>query len=297
MIFTTTSNSKLAKSVASKSGIRLGKCDISKFSDKEISILVKEKVKGKKVFCLGSSFPPADNLLELLILINTLKVNGAKKITAIIPYFGYSRSDYIYTPGASLNAKLMAEMVKLAGADKVIVVDLHSKNVEKFFTVPLARLSAMPILAEATRKMKIKDMAIASPDLGGVDRAKEFAKILGIKNIIKIEKCRPKPDQARVTKIEGDIKNKNVIIVDDMIQTGGTVINAAAALKKKGAKDIYVAATHMLYTGPAVANLLKTKNIKQVLATNTVQSDVKKLPVKIKIVPIDTMLSKIIKEL
>ncbi len=289
LIFATQSNKKLARKIAKEKKFVLGKVKIGRFADGEISVFLKEKVKRKKVYVLGSTFPPAENALELLILINTLKENGAKKIIVIIPYFGYAKADHIDPPGSALTAKLMAQAIELAGADEVRVVNLHSKQGEKFFKVRLKHLSVMPLLADYFKKKKIKNLAIASPDLGGVKRAKEFAKELKNKDLIKIKKYRSAPDKAKVSEVVGEVKGKNVVIVDDMIQSGGTIIKAVRALKKQGAKDIYVAVAHLVFTGPSVALLNKEKNIKQVVLTNTISPTIK-LPQKFKKVLIDDLI-------
>lgn len=290
LLFSTNTNPGLAKKIANKTKLRLGKANVGRFADQEISVLLKENVKGKEVFALGSSFPPGDNLLELLILIHTLKVNGAKKVIAIVPYFGYSKADHINPPGATLSAKLMAETIQLAGADRIISINLHSKLSERFFKIPLLHLDAIPILAEHFATMEIKDPVVISPDSGGITRARKFAKIINVRQVIAIKKCRPRFDQVKVLKVMGNVKNKNVVIVDDLIQSGGTLIKAAQALKKEGAQDIYVAAVHLVSTGPCVELLSQSKEIKQVIVTDTMPYP-KKLPVKFHMVSVDKLIA------
>ena len=294
IIFTTNSNPGLAKSIIAKTDLLLGKCEVKKFADKEVSIRIKENIKGKSVYVLGSSFPPADNLVELLILIHTLKANGTKKVSLIMPYFAYAKADHIDPPGMSLAAKLMVEIIELAGTDEITVIDLHSKQVEKFFKKPLKSLSAMALLASYFNKQKIDNLAVASPDLGGVSRAKQFAKVLGINKVITIEKYRPVFDKIKVIKVSGEVKGKNIIIVDDMIQSGGTIIKTARALKKQGAKNIYVAVTHLVFSGPSVPFLAKEKTIKQIVITDTIPTK-NKLPSKFKKLSIASLLSETIK--
>lgn len=291
LIFTTNSNKVLAEKIAVNAYMRLGRADIKKFADGEVSVFIKENIKNKKVYVLGSSFPPADNLVELLILIHTLKTNGAKKMTVIIPYFGYAKADRVHPAGASLAAKLMAEAIELAGADKIIAVNLHSRRVEKFFKKTLNHLNAIPLLADYFKKKKISNLVVAAPDKGGTDRAMIFAREIGINNIITVEKHRPAFDQAKVISVKGDVKGRNIIIVDDMIQSGGTIINAARALKKQGAKDIYIAVAHFLFTGPGASKLTKEKNIKNVIITDTISATTK-LPAKFKTVSIVNLISR-----
>ncbi len=289
ILFSTNTSLTLARSIASKKGIRLGKCEISRFIDEEISLRLRESVKGKSALVIGSTFPPAENLLELLILINTLKINGAKKITAIIPYFGYSRSDYQYKPGTPINARLMAKLIEAAGAGKVITIDLHSKRIKNFFNIPLTNLSTTKLLAAPFRKMRRGNLSVASPDRGGIGRAKDFAKELGIKSLIKIEKYRPKPEIAKVIKISGTVKNRSVIMVDDMIQSGNTILESAKNLKKAGAKKIYVCATHLAAPSQAINKLNKYKHIEKIAVTDSISH--KKLPKKFAAIEIDDLIA------
>ncbi len=294
LLFYTHSNIKLAKKVAKLSNLQIGKAIIKKFADGEISILIKEKIKNKEIYILGSTFPPTNNLVELLILIHTIKVNGAKKINLIIPYFGYAKADHIDPPGSTLAAKLMVKLIEQAGTDKIIALDLHSPLVEKFFKKPLIHLSAIELLANYFKKQKIKNLAVASPDLGGIKRATKFAKILKIKQIISIKKYRPSFDRVKIKQISGNINDKNVIIVDDMIQSGKTIIKATQALKRKGAKNIYVAISHLIFTGPSIDLLKKNKNIKQIIFTDS-SSPKSKLVSKFKQLSIANLLSSKIK--
>lgn len=280
-IFATHSNLKLTQAIAKKAGYAMGRADIKKFVDQEIYVHIKEDVKHKHVYVCGSTFPPADNVLELLILIHALKVNKAKKISFIIPYFAYAKSDHIDPPGMPLTAKLMVDMLEHAGVDETIAINLHSPRVEQFFTKKLTHLSAIPRLVDYFKHKHIANLAVASPDKGGISRAKEFARELDIKNIIAIKKYRPAFDKAKIIEISGDVMGKNVIIVDDMIQSGGTILKATRALKKQGAKDIYVAVTHLVFSGSSVPLLEQEPSIKQIIFTNTI-STTEKLPTKFK---------------
>ncbi|MFA4834366.1 MAG: ribose-phosphate pyrophosphokinase [Patescibacteria group bacterium] len=270
-LFSTKSNPGLAKELIKKAPcLAGGKCLISHYKDGEILVHIDEDIKGKKVFVLGSTFPPAKNMLELIILINTLKENGAKKIIVLMPYFGYGKQDKMKYSGDAMSAKLMANIIDLAGAGEIIALDLHSEMAGSYFR-KLKHLSAVNTLAVYFKVIGLKKIIIISPDKGGVERAKRFASNLKIKKIVVIEKYRPKVDENRVTKIKGRVKGRNIIIVDDMTQTGGTLIESAKALKKMGAGDIYVALTHLVPTGPAVKNLEKDKNIKKIVVTNSIR--------------------------
>jgi ribose-phosphate pyrophosphokinase len=288
ILFSTSANSKLAKALAKNTRLRFGKYKLGRFVDQEIRLELQESVKGKRVYAIGSTFPPAEHLLELLILINTLKLNGAREVIAIVPYFGYSRSDHQYISGSPINARLMAHLIEAAGAQKTITINLHGKTAT-FFRRPLIHLDAIPYLAQEIRKMRIQDLAVACPDKGGIPLAKKFAKILGVRDVIISEKQHPTPEQTVVKKIIGHPKNKNIVLVDDMIQSGGTIIEAADKLKKLGAKKIYVAVTHLISTGPAVQKLMRAKSIAKVIITNTIPR--KNAPKKIRSVPIDDLLA------
>jgi len=270
-LFSTKSNPGLAMKLIEKAPcLAEGKCLISHYKDGEILVHIDENIKGRKVFVLGSTFPPAENTLELIILINTLKENGAKKIIVLMPYFGYGKQDKMKYSGDAMSAKLMANIIDLAGAGKIIALDLHSEMAGSYFK-KLKHLSAVDTLAAYFKNIGLKKTVIISPDKGGIERAKRFASCLKIKKIVVIEKYRPKVDENKVIKIKGRVKGRNIIIVDDMTQTGGTLIESAKALKKEGAGDIYIALTHIVPTGPAIKNLEKEKNIKKIVVTDSIK--------------------------
>ncbi|NMC51252.1 ribose-phosphate pyrophosphokinase [Candidatus Kuenenbacteria bacterium] len=276
-LFSTHSNEELVGEILQSANrrtkkIKKGRCLISHYKDGEILVHINENVRGKKVYVLGSTFSPAENMLELIILINTLKENGAKKIVALIPYFGYGKQDRIKYSGDAMSAKLMAKIIEDAGVDEIVALDLHSRQVAKYFRVKITELKARGLFIEKIKKLKLKDVVVLAPDLGADERSKNFADELGIKNLAAIEKIRPRVDEAKVTKFRGEVKNKTVVMVDDLSQTGGTLIQAAKTLKAKGAKDIYVVLTHLVATGPVVANLRREKNIKKIFTTNSIVS-------------------------
>lgn len=269
-LFATHSNPLLPQEIIKKSNKLIrGKCKISHYKDGEILVHLDEKVKDKKVFVLGSTYPPAENVLELIILINTLKENGAKEIVVLIPYFGYGKQDRIKYSGDAMSAKLMAEIIQLAGAKEIIALDLHSQLVKKYFA-NIINLNANQLLSSYFADINKEEYVVVAPDMGGVTRAKKFAKELGIKNVAIIEKSRPKIDESKVVKMTGKVKDKNCVIVDDLSQTGGTLIKGAKYLKTKGAKDVYVVLTHLVATGPVIKNLGKDRNIKKIVTTNSI---------------------------
>lgn len=270
LLFSTNSNPKLANFLTKEGLFNKGKAKVSKFADQEISILLETDVENKDVYVLGSSFPPGDNLLELTILIHTLKENGAKSVKALVPYWGYAKADRIKPKGATLSAKLMADFIKIAGADEISVANIHSQFAADFFDIPVKHIDLIPLLANYFKKNTVKDVVIISPDKGGVARAEEFAEMIGTKEIAYISKTRPEFDEAEIKHINGNVEGKNCIIVDDMIQSGGTIVENAKTLKEHGAKNVYVAVIHILHLAGCIERLNADKNVDQVIFTNTV---------------------------
>lgn len=295
ILFSTNSNPELARSITRRAELNLGNCEIKKFADQEISVFIKDNVSDQNVIVLGSTFPPADNLVELLILIHTLKANGARSINLIVPYFAYAKADRVKPPGASMTAQLITHSLEIAGADEITTINLHSELVENFFTKPLTHLSAIPLLTEYFKRKEIERLVIATPDKGGFLRARHFAQEMGINNIIQIEKHRPAFDKLEITRVFGDVHKKNVILVDDMTQSGGTLVKASQALKRQGAKKIYVAVTHLVSTGPCVSALEHERSIKKVITTDTIPSK-KRLSSKFEILPIAGLIANSIKK-
>lgn len=279
LLFSTNTNPSLASELCKSSKFKKGKVEFTKFSNNEIIIQVKENVKGKNIFVLGSTFPPVENIMHLLQLVNALKENNAKKITVIIPHYGYARQNHPFYSGEPLTSKLLAQFLKISGATKIITIDLHDlENNIQFFTCPLKNISAMKVLAKEFKN--IKNTVIASPDIGAEDICQEFSKHLHSEPVIVLSKYRPKPNvvQKTVAKKFKDVQGKNVILVDDMINTAGTIAKAIEFLKTHGAKDIYIAATHPVLSGSGIKRLKKS-NAKKIVFTNTIPfPKEKKLP-------------------
>lgn len=269
ILFATNASLALGTHIAERVGVPIGKADITRSADGEVLVRLKESVAGKDVYVIGSSHPPAEHLLELLILINTIKIHGAKNITAIVPYYGYAKADRTDRPGWSVTARLVAQCIEAAGADAFVGVTLHSERIQSFFKIPTHHLDAVPLLASHFRGIDTRNVAVASPDLGGVKRAKEFAKILGVSDVITIVKERPTEETAVVVKIIGEPKDKSIILVDDMIQSGNTIVEAVKALKMQGAGDIRIAVAHLVTSGHAIEKL-ETIGIKEIVVTDTV---------------------------
>lgn len=287
-LFSTSSNRDLARSISEKAGLKFGDCDVGKFCDQEVKVLLKNEVEDEKVFVVGGSFPPADNLLELFILTHTCKCNGAKEVNVIVPYFGYAKADKIKPRGSCMSAKFMVSALKEAGADKVVTLNIHSKTVEGFFDVPVKDLNAMPELARFFREKDLEKVAVVAPDLGGVEGADMFAREMGIEDVVYMKKMRPEFDEVLVMDVAGNVEGKDVIIVDDMIQSGGTILKSADALKERGAKDVYVAVVHLLFSGPSVPKLAENENIKEVVFTNAIIPSYD-LPEKFTMIPVDDL--------
>lgn len=298
LLFATNSNPDLVDKIVTATGLTKAKYRLGRFADGEISLHLDEPVALKVVFVLGSYFPPAENFLELVTIINTLRVNGAAKIVVVIPYSGFGKSDRLDRPNIPVNARLFIQTLELAGADQFITLNLHSHLISRYFRVPHNHLSFMSSFATHLKGLGLTDLTVVTPDQGGIERATEYARFLGLTDIVVIEKHRPADDQTEVVKIEGDVAGKNIVIVDDMIQTGRTLITAASELKKLGAKDIYVAATHLVYSANGIKPLTEDANLKQIFVTNSipVPKDTP-LPEKFVILPIETLLSEAIKPL
>lgn len=290
-IFSGTSCPQLAKSISQKSKIPQGNLEIGKFSDGEIDVYVKDDVNNSNVFIIQSNSAPVnDNIIELSLIADALKRSGAQKITAVIPYFGYSRKEKQSRPGEPISAKVIADLIVASGISKVICLDLHSDAIVGFFNVPVIYLSALEVLASRVKKEKIKSPIIVSPDVGGVKRARNFANILNAPLVV-IEKHRDigQRDKIEVLSMSGEIKGDTAIIIDDVISTGGTIIESAYALKERGVKKIIVCATHGVLVGNVIQNLEKS-SIDKVLITDSIERKLKSS--KIEIVSVDSLFAK-----
>ncbi len=266
------SNKPLSKSIAKYLKSKLVNSSIKNFSDGEIYVEINENIRGNSIFLIQSISSPAnDNLMELLLCIDALKRSSAKNITAVIPYFGYARQDRKVAPRTSISAKLVSNLITKAGADRVVTVDLHAGQIQGFFDIPVDNLFATPIFARhVKKKIKSKNLLCVAPDVGGTERARALGKILNVGLAI-VDKRRPKPGQSQVMNIVGDVKGKTCILVDDIIDSGGTIVNSAEALKDRGAKEVYVYITHGVLSGEAVKKI-KNSVIKNLVITDTIDN-------------------------
>lgn len=268
-IFSGNANRTLAEHICKNLGVSLGKANVSTFSDGETRVEINENVRGMDVFIIQSTCPPVNvTLMELLIMIDAMKRASAYRITAVMPYYGYARQDRKVAPRAPISAKLVADLITAAGANRVLSVDLHAGQIQGFFNIPVDNLFATPILLEYIRNNYGNNTVIVSPDTGGVVRARAFATRLGVGLAI-IDKRREGPNEAQIMNIIGEVKGRTVVILDDMIDTAGTVVQAASALKDAGALEISVCCTHPVLSGPAM-DRLENSVIREVIVTDTI---------------------------
>jgi len=268
-VFTGNSNLSLAQMICEHLGIPLGKAQVKRFSDGEINVEIDESVRGMDVFVVQSTCPPVnDHLMELLILMDALKRASAERINAVIPYYGYARQDKKILPRAPISAKLVADLITAAGASRILTVELHASQIQGFFNIPVDHLYASSILAEYVKDRFQGDIVIVSPDAGGVERARAFAKRLNAGLAI-IDKRREMPNIAEAMHIIGDIRGKDAILLDDMVDTAGTLTSAALALKEEGAKNVYAYCTHPVLSGRAIGRLMESP-LKEAIITDTI---------------------------
>lgn len=268
-IATGRSNPELANRVANILGVELSTTLIQNFSDGEIWVKFEDNVRGIDLFIIQSTMPPADNIFELLMLIDAAKRASVKRVTAVIPYYGYARQDRKDQPRVSITARLVANLLERAGADRVITIDLHSSQIQGFFDIPLDNLYASPVLLRAARQLNLSPIAVAAPDVGSVKTARAYAKRLEDANLVLIDKRRPSHNEAEVMHIIGSAKDKYVFIVDDMIDTGTTFINCADALLNQGALDVYGICVHPVLSGGAIEKIENASSVRKVFVTDS----------------------------
>lgn len=275
-IFTGNAHPELAEKIASIMGKPLGKCDVAQFSDGEISLNLWESVRGVDIYIVQPTCDPVnDNLMELLIMIDAMKRASAGRINAVIPYYGYARQDRKAKARDPITSKLVANLIVAAGADRVVTMDLHANQIQGYFDIPVDHLIGMPILAKYFKEKNLDDVVVVSPDHGSVTRARNMAEYLDCPIAI-VDKRRPEPNKSEIMNIIGNIDGRNCIILDDMIDTAGTICNAAAAIKDLGAKEVYSCATHAVLSGPAIKRLEESV-IREVVLLDTIPIDKDKM--------------------
>lgn len=284
-VFTGNANRELAEKICKELGVTLGDCEVGAFSDGEISVSINETVRGYDVFLIQPTCPPVnDTLMETLILIDGFKRASAGRINAVIPYYGYARQDRKTKAREPITAKLIADLLTKAGADRVLSMDLHAGQIQGYFDIPVDHLLGVPILADYFKNIIDSESVVVSPDLGGVTRARSFANHLDLPIAI-IEKRRPKANVSEVMNVIGDIEGKNVILIDDIVDTAGTITKAASVLKKFGALKVYACATHPILSGPAIERI-ENSEIEKFIVTDTIPLPAEKRIDKIEVVSV-----------
>ena len=293
-----TGNLELSKKIAQNLKLKLVNSNIKRFADGEIYVEINENIRGNSIFVIQSIATPAnDNLMELLICIDALRRSSAKNITAVIPYFGYARQDRKVVPRTAISAKLVSNLITNAGAHRIVTVDLHAGQIQGFFDIPVDNLFSTPIFSKHIKKyISNKNIICVAPDVGGVERARALGQKLNVGLAI-VDKRRPAPGKSQVMNIIGNVKGKNCLLVDDIIDSGGTIVNAAKALKEKGAKDVYVYVTHGVLSGNAVEQVNNSK-IKKLILTDTIDNSNKiKKSSKIVVLSISNLMAEAIKRI
>ncbi|MFC1556429.1 ribose-phosphate diphosphokinase [candidate division KSB1 bacterium] len=294
-IFSGNSNKALADKIADCIGLQLGKASIGTFSDGEISVKIEENIRGADVFIIQSTQPPGDNWMELLIMLDATRRASPSRITAVIPYFGYARQDRKERPRVPITSKLCADLLETAGANRVLTMDLHSPQIQAFFNIPVDHLYSSMVLLDHYRNQQIDDLVIVAPDIGSVRLARAYAKRLDSPMAI-LDKRRPKPNESEVIHIIGEVKDKNILILDDMVDTAGTIIAAIDALYDAGVKSIEVGFTHAVLSGNAIERLQNSK-ISRVTFTDTILLSKERLIDKMTILSVDRVFGKAIMNL
>ena len=284
-------NPKLAQEIAKKMGIELSPATIGRFSDGEIQVKITNSVRGSDCYVIQPTCAPVnENIMELLVIADALKRASARRITAVIPYYGYARQDRKAEPRVPITSKLVANLITASGIDRVLTVDLHARQIQGFFDIPVDHLYARPVLFQYFKDLNLDNPIVVSPDAGGVERARAFAKLLNADLAI-VDKRRPRPNEAAIMNIIGDVKGRNAIILDDMIDTGGTLTKVADAIKNAGAIKVYAAASHGVLSGQAIEKIQKS-SLEEVVITNSITHDTD-LP-KIKVLSIASLLAEAI---
>src|SRR3989338_5246069 len=297
VVVTGNAHPELAGDICRYLKIKLARCLVGKFSEGEIRVEIKENVRGKDAFVVQPTCPPVnESLMELLILIDALRRASAKRITAVVPYYGYARQDRKDQPRVPITAKLVANLITVAGADRVLTMDLHAGQIQGFFDIPLDHLFAVGVLVEYFEKLKLKDLVVVSPDVGGIKMARAYAKRLNAGLAI-VDKRRISPQATEAAHILGDIKNRNIIVVDDLISTGSSLIEAIEILARRGAREIRAGITHGVLCGQAIERIDKCGHLKELVITDSIPLDDSKKHPKIKVLSIAGLLGEALKRI
>lgn len=293
-VFSGNANQALAKSICDHLNIEMTKVDVGKFSEGEISVQIKENIRGKDVFIVQPTCPPSnDNLMELLILMDAARRASADRITAVLPYYGYARQDRKDQPRVPITAKLVANLIWSAGANRVLTMDLHANQIQGFFDIPVDHLYGINVLCDYFNAKELKKLVVVSPDVGGIKMARAYAKQLGAGLAI-VDKRRDSPEKTEVMHILGNVKGKNAILVDDIVATAGSLVEAVEALKKKGVNEVYAAISHGILSGKAIERLKKCTALKELVITDSIPLEKSKQIKKISVVSVASLLAEAI---
>jgi len=275
-IFAGNASRKLAQSICEKLKVPMGDADVSRFEDGEVSVKFNENIRGSDVFIVQATGAPAENLMELLVMLDAAKRASCRRVTAVLPYFGYARQDRKDQPRAPITAKLVANLITTAGADRALTMDLHSAQIQGFFDIPFDHLYAAPVLVEHFAQKNIKDLIVVAPDIGSVKMARAYAKRLGC-DLALVDKRRPRADAVEIMNIIGDVEGKNVVLFDDVVTTARTLCQAAVAIRAQGAREIYAGVTHGVFSPESLERITKSP-IRELVITDTVSHERTPLP-------------------
>jgi ribose-phosphate pyrophosphokinase len=294
-LFSGNANRPLAALICEYLGIELGDATVDQFADGETFVKINENIRGSDIFVFQPTFAPASNLMELLVMIDAVRRASARRVTAVIPYFGFQRQDRKDQPRVPITAKLVANLITTAGADRVMTMDLHSAQIQGFFDIPFDHLYAAPVLVDYFLRRKIPNIVVVAPDIGSVKMARAYAKRLSA-NLAIVDKRRPRPDAVEMMNVIGEVEGKNVVIFDDIVSTGSTLVEAARALKDAGAKDIYAAGTHGVLCGNAIERITDSP-VKELVVTDSIPHDASSLPSKFRVLTVAELLGEAIRRI
>ncbi|MDO8662210.1 MAG: ribose-phosphate pyrophosphokinase [Candidatus Omnitrophota bacterium] len=296
-VFSGNAHHQLAEDISKYLKVKLSDATVTRFSEGEIRVKINENIRGKDVFVVQPTCPPAnENLMELLIMMDAMRRSSALRITTVIPYFGYARQDRKDQPRVPITAKLVANLLTTAGANRILTMDLHAGQIQGFFDIPVDHLFSIGVFIDYFEQIKIKDLVVVSPDVGGIKMARAYAKRLGSPLAI-IDKRRESPEKTEAMHILGEVEGKNAIIVDDLIATGSSLFEGVDALKKAGAKNIFAAIAHGVLSGPALERLDKCANLKELVITDSIPLEKNKVRPKIKVLSVANLLGEAIKRI
>ena len=294
-VFAGNANPKLARDIATYLGVELGEADVDRFSDGEITVEINENIRGCDIFIVQPTFAPADNLLELLIMMDAARRASAERVTAVLPYFGYARQDRKDRPRVPITAKLAANLIATAGADRVLTMDLHSAQIQGFFDIPFDHLFAAPVLTQHFRDLAIPDLVVVAPDVGSIKMARAYAKRLNA-SLALVDKRRTRADDTEVMNVIGEVKAQNVVIFDDVISTGRTIAKAAVALRKHGAREIFVGATHAAFSEETLTTLGDAP-VREIVVTDSIPQPPERLSEKVRVLSVSGLLGEAIRRI